>query len=92
MNIKWSNKAVADINQVFETLSLEEDSDKALKVLKSLVEAPMQHNQQMRMGERSDHFDDRDVRRMLVGEYEMRYELRDKAPFILRVWHTKEAR
>jgi plasmid stabilization system protein ParE len=91
MNIKWSNKAVSDINLVFETLSLE-DPDKALKVIKSLVEAPMQHKQQMRMGERSDHFDDRDVRRMLVGEYEMRYELREKAPFILRVWHTKEAR
>ncbi|NQZ09761.1 MAG: type II toxin-antitoxin system RelE/ParE family toxin [Algicola sp.] len=91
MNIKWSNKAIADINLVFETLSLE-DSDKALKVLKSLVEAPMQHQQQMRMGERSDDFDDRDVRRMLIGEYEMRYELRNKEPFILRVWHTLEAR
>ena len=91
MNIKWTNKAVEDINLVFAELSAQ-DTDKALKVVKSLVEAPQQHKQQMRMGERSDHFGTKDVRRMLVGEYEMRYELRDKTPFILRVWHTKEAR
>jgi plasmid stabilization system protein ParE len=34
----------------------------------------------------------REVRRIIVGNYEMRYELVESTVFILRVWHTREER
>lgn len=34
----------------------------------------------------------REVRRILVGEYELRYEIRDSIVYVLRLWHTREDR
>ncbi|MGZ8160407.1 MAG: type II toxin-antitoxin system RelE/ParE family toxin [Methylobacter sp.] len=34
----------------------------------------------------------REVRRILVGRYEMRYEIQDSTAYILRLWHTREDR
>ena len=37
-----------------------------------------------------------EVRRILVGQYEMRYEMRyenvDSTMYVLRLWHTRENR
>jgi hypothetical protein len=32
------------------------------------------------------------VRRILVGHYEMRYEIVDSTIYLLRLWHTREDR
>jgi cupin superfamily acireductone dioxygenase involved in methionine salvage len=32
------------------------------------------------------------VRRVIVGEYEVRYEVRGSGIFVLRLWHTREDR
>jgi hypothetical protein len=32
------------------------------------------------------------VRRLLIGHYEMRYEIRRETIVVLRVWHTREDR
>ncbi|MEY4592360.1 MAG: hypothetical protein RIR18_1255 [Pseudomonadota bacterium] len=37
-------------------------------------------------------FEGREVRRLLVGDYEMRYEIQGSAVYILRLWHTRENR
>ncbi|MEA3465629.1 MAG: type II toxin-antitoxin system RelE/ParE family toxin, partial [Thermodesulfobacteriota bacterium] len=39
-----------------------------------------------------EEFDSRDVRRILVGRYEMRYEIQQPIIYILRLWHTREQR
>ncbi|WP_338087111.1 type II toxin-antitoxin system RelE/ParE family toxin [Nitrincola schmidtii] len=41
-----------------------------------------------------DHvqFKDREVRKIHIGSYEMRYEVQKETIFILRVWHTREER
>ena len=39
-----------------------------------------------------DQYLPREVRRIIVGNYEMRYELVDISVYILRVWHTREER
>jgi hypothetical protein len=44
------------------------------------------------MGERLEEFEPREVRRLLVGHYEMRYELQESNIYILRIWHTRENR
>jgi len=32
------------------------------------------------------------VRRIIVGNHEMRYEIQDEIIYILRIWHTREDR
>lgn len=44
------------------------------------------------MAERLEEFEPRDVRRIQVGQYEMRYELVDSTLYLLRLWHTREDR
>jgi hypothetical protein len=44
------------------------------------------------MGEKLDAFAPREVRRIIVGQYEMRYEIADANIFILRLWHCREYR
>ena len=44
------------------------------------------------MGERLEEFEPREVRRILIGKYEMRYELEGSLIYVLRIWHTREDR
>ena len=37
-------------------------------------------------------FEPREVRRVLVGDYEIRYELTDRDVVVLRLFHTREVR
>ncbi|MBR7513475.1 type II toxin-antitoxin system RelE/ParE family toxin, partial [Mycobacterium tuberculosis] len=37
-------------------------------------------------------FEPREVRRILVGQYEMRYEIQGDTIYVLRLWHTREDR
>ena len=45
-----------------------------------------------RIGERLEEFEPRDVRRIQIGHYEMRYEIVDSTIYLLRIWHTREDR
>ena len=45
-----------------------------------------------RIGEKLEEFQPREIRRLLVGQYEVRYELMNDTIFILRLWHTREKR
>ena len=44
------------------------------------------------LGVKLEEFLPRDVRRIIVGDYEMRYEVTDEAITILRLWHGREDR
>ncbi len=37
-------------------------------------------------------FQPREVRRLLVGQYEIRYEVKKSSVYLLRIWHTREKR
>jgi hypothetical protein len=45
-----------------------------------------------RIGEVLEEFEPREVRRILVGHYEMRYEIQGSIIYLLRLWHTREDR
>jgi hypothetical protein len=34
----------------------------------------------------------RRFRRLLIGQYELRYEIQDRTIFVLRLWHRREGR
>ncbi len=91
MEIKWTSKALSDINRLYEFLA-PADATAAAKIVRSLASAPDILLDQPRLGERLDAFEPREVRRLLVGSYEMRYEIQEYTLYVLRIWHTREKR
>ncbi|MCF6361772.1 MAG: type II toxin-antitoxin system RelE/ParE family toxin [Gammaproteobacteria bacterium] len=91
MDVKWTGKALSDLNRLFEFLALV-NRQAAAGTVQSLTAAPMRIIDQPHIGERLDGFERREVRRLLVGHYEMRYELNDDTLYVLRIWHTRERR
>ena len=85
------DKSLSDLSRLFEFLA-PVNKQAAAKTVQSLTEAPTRIIHQPRIGERLDEFETREVRRLLVGHYEMRYELNNNTLFILRIWHTRESR
>ena len=91
MDLKWTSKAQSDLARLFDFLA-STNRPVAAKTIQSLVAAPLQLLDYPRIGEKLDEFEPRDVRRILAGPYEIRYELTDPTIFILRVWHGREER
>lgn len=91
MDLKWSNKALSDLARLYEFLSPANQSA-AARIVQSLVAAPATLMTNPRIGEKLEEFEPREVRRLLVGHYEMRYEIRKSTVYVLRLWHTREQR
>lgn len=91
MQLKWTSKALADLARLYEFLA-PANRPAAARTVQSLTAAPTNLLDNPRIGERLEEFDLREVRRILVGHYEMRYEIQDDNIYILRIWHTREDR
>jgi plasmid stabilization system protein ParE len=90
MALKWTSKALSDLARLHEFLAPANPA--AARAVQSLAAAPNALLAHPRLGERLEGFDGREVRRLLVGNYEMRYEIGDGEIYILRLWHTREKR
>lgn len=91
MEIKWTGKALSDLARLYEFLA-PVNRQAAAHTVQQLTAAPTRFIEQPCIGERLDEFDPREVRRMLIGNYEMRYEIQLSVLYILRIWHTRENR
>lgn len=91
MQLKWTSKASSDLVRLYEFLA-KINPQAAARTVQSLVAAPKSLLEHPRMGEKLEEFEPRDVRRIQVGHYEMRYELQSDTLYILRLWHTRENR
>jgi len=91
MKIQWTSKALSDLVRLYEFLSTVNPSA-ASRTVQSLTKAPDRLLNHPRIGEKLDEFEPREVRRILVGQYKMRYEIHNATIFILRLWHTRENR
>ncbi len=91
MELKWTNKALSDLARLYEFMAAV-NSQAASRVVQSLVAAPVNLIKYPRFGERLEEFNPRDVRRIIVNNYELRYEVQTSIIYILRLWHTKEER
>jgi plasmid stabilization system protein ParE len=60
--------------------------------VQQLTAAPSTLLTNPRIGERLEEFEPRNVRRIQIGQYEMRYEIVDSPIYLLRLWHTREDR
>ena len=91
MKIKWTSKALSDLVRLYEFLAVK-DQLAAARTVQSLSVAPDRLLDQARISEKLEEFDPREVRRIVVGRYEMRYEIQESVISVLRIWHTREDR
>lgn len=91
MRLQWSSKALSDLVRLHEFLALV-NKPAAARVVKSLTAAAASLATNPRIGERLEEFEPGEVRRIIIGHYEMRYEIVDSTIFVLRLWHTREQR
>lgn len=91
INIHWTSKSASDIVRLYEFLAPVNKSA-AVKIIQSISKAPDVLVSHPRLGEKIEGFEPREVRRILVGDYEIRYEVQGDNIYILRVWHTREYR
>lgn len=91
MELKWTSKALSDLARLYEFLAPVNKPAAALAV-QALTKAPAILLANARVGEQLFQFEPREVRRILVGQYEMRYEISGEMIYVLRLWHTREDR
>lgn len=91
MQLKWTSKALSDVARLYEFLAPVNPAA-AARVVQALTRAPAGLVAHPRIGERLFAFEPREVRRLLVGDYEIRYEIQESALYVLRIWHTREDR
>ena len=89
--LKWTSKALSDLSRLYEFLAPVNPSA-AARAVQALTKAPTILLANPRIGEQLFQFEPREVRRILVGEYEVRYEIQDSILYVLRLWHTREER
>mgnify|MGYP001489636020 CR=1 FL=1 len=91
MELKWASKALAGLARLYEFLA-PVNKPAAARAVQALTKAPTILLTNPRVGEQLFQFDPREVRRILVGQHEMRYEIQEKTIYVLRLWHTREDR
>lgn len=91
MKIQWTSKASSDLLRLHEHLR-PVAPEAAARVVQQLAQAPDRLLDYPRLGEKLEAFEPREVRRIIVGNYEMRYEIAGGAIVILRLWHCRENR
>lgn len=89
--LKWTSRALSDLARLHEFLA-PVNRQAAARTVRSLTAAPARLHDHPRIGEKLEEFEPREVRRILVGRYEMRYEIQGSTIYILRLWHTREDR
>jgi plasmid stabilization system protein ParE len=91
MELKWTSKALSDLAGLYGFLaSLNQPA--AARVVQSLTNAPTNLLINPRIGEQLFEFEQREIRRIFVGTYEVRYEVQESTIYVLRLWHTREHR
>ncbi len=91
MRIRWTGKAADDLSRLHIFLA-SVAPDAAARLGQSLIAAPNRLVGYPRLGASVEGFAPRDVRRLIVGKYEMRYEVTEDQIVILRIWHGREER
>jgi plasmid stabilization system protein ParE len=89
--IRWTRSAYADLKRIHEFLE-PVDSPSAARAVRSVVARVRRIPRQPRLGERVPGFGDREVRRVLIQKYEVRYEVAGTDLTVLRIFHTREDR
>lgn len=91
MKFEWTVPARDDVIRLYDFLA-KKNEQAAANIVQSLVNAPATLLLNPRRGEVVTDYEPREVRRCMIGSYEMHYELKDNLLIILRIWHQREER
>lgn len=91
MRIRWTAKASSDLVRLHAHLTPVAPAA-AARVVQQLARAPDRLLDHPRIGEKLEAYDPREVRRIIIGDYELRYEIADATIIVLRLWHCRENR
>ena len=91
MALRWTSHANADLVRLHEFLQPVNPAA-AARVVQQLIAGAGRIPRHPRLGARLREFDPREVRRVVVGDYEIRYELSGTDMFVLRIFHVREDR
>ena len=91
MALKWTRRAQGDLVRLHAFLA-SVNPHAATNVMQRLVAAPLRLLSHPRLGEQLEEFQPREVRQIIVGPYEVRYEVEASMIVVLRIWHGRENR
>ena len=91
MELLWTSKGLSDLTRLYEFLAPINKSA-AVRTIQVMTLTTTGLIANPRIGERLEEFEPREIRRVLAGQYEIRYEIQGSVIYILRLWHTREDR
>jgi plasmid stabilization system protein ParE len=91
MDLRWTDKALSDLTRMHYFLAVV-NKPAAARAVQTLAAASANLVVNPRIGERLEEFEPREIRRIFVGRYEVRYEIQTSTIYIMRIWHTREER
>ena len=91
MALRWTSAAYGDLKRVHEFL-LPVNPAAAARSVRAVVARVRRIPAQPRLGDKVSGFEPREVRRVLIQRYEVRYEVAGSHIIVLRVFHTREDR
>lgn len=91
MRIEWTRAATRDLVRLHGFLA-PVAPDAAAKIVQALSRAPDRLRDFPRIGEKLEGYAPREVRFIIVGDYELRYEIVGGSIAILRLWLRREYR
>lgn len=91
MGLRWTARAQGDLVRLYEFLR-PVSPGAAGRGVRHLVAGVKRIPLHPRLGSRLPQFEGREVRRLVVADYEIRYELAGDDVFVLRIFHTREDR
>lgn len=89
--LDWSPESLDDLDRL-HTFLAPVNPIAAARAVQELVSAAEVLRDHPRMGERLSRYEPREVRRLIVSHYELRYEVAGENVYILRLWSTRETR
>lgn len=91
MEIFWTRKAQDDLERIYQ-FAMQYSRQHANDVLDRLIEGTTSLGDCPAMGIVQARYKPLEVRKMIFDEYEVHYEIRDAAIYIVDLWHRREDR
>lgn len=91
MEIFWTRKAQDDLERIYQ-FAMQYSRKHANDILDRLIEGTTSLGNCPEMGVYLTRYQPREVRKMIFDEYEVHYEIRGAAIYIVDLWHRREDR
>lgn len=91
MDLVWTETSLSDLDRMFRHLNAV-NPQAAARTIQILVAEPRKLLESPRIGTQLREFEPREIRRIIVDDYEIRYEVTSDRIFMMRVWHPKGER